>query len=149
MPTLSGSCTGEVRFAVERCWTLIADVEHAPDWQRTLKSLAVVERDERGRPSICDTVSDVRLTKVRCRVRMTYEDLRMLSWTRVASEDLDAMEGAWEIEALGPALTRATYRLSVDPGPIGMLARPLERVIRPIAIGHQVDELARALESGR
>jgi hypothetical protein len=149
MPTLSGSCTGEVPFAVERCWTLIANVEHAPEWQRTLESVDVVERDERGRPSICDTVSDAKLTRVRCRVTIAYEDLRRLSWTQVASEDLDAMEGAWEIEALGPALTRATYRLAVDPGPIGILARPLELVIRPIAIGHQVDELARALESGR
>lgn len=149
MPTLSGSCTGEVPFAVERCWALIADVEQAPDWQRTLVSLEVVERDERGRPSICDTVSDAKLTRVRSRVRMAYEDLRALRWAQVESEDLDAMEGAWEIEALGPALTRATYRLAVDPGPIGILARPLERVIRPIAIGHQVDELARALASGR
>lgn len=149
MPALSGACTGKVPFAVERCWALIADVERAADWQRTLESLAVVDRDERGRPSICDTVSDAKLTKVRCRVRMEYEDLRALRWFQVESDDLDAMEGAWEIEALGPALTRATYRLAVDPGPIGFLARPLERVIRPVAIGHQVDELARALASGR
>lgn len=149
MPLLSGSCTGEVPFAVERCWALIADVEHAQGWQRTLESLAVVQRDERGRPLICDTVSDAKLTKVRCRVSMTYEELRALRWTQVESEDLEAMEGAWELVPLGPALTRATYRLAVDPGPIGFLGRPLERVIRPIALGHQVDELTRALESGR
>jgi Polyketide cyclase / dehydrase and lipid transport len=149
MPLLSGSCSGEVPFAVERCWALIADVEHAPEWQRTLESVEVLERDGRGRPSICDTVSNAKLFKVRCRVRMSYEDLRTVRWAQVASDDLDAMEGAWEIEALGPSLTRATYRLAVDPGPIGLLARPLERAIRPIAIGHQVGELARALESGR
>jgi hypothetical protein len=146
---LEGASSAEVPFAIERCWRLIADVERAPDWQRTLESLEVVQRDERGRPLICDTVSDAKLTKVRCRVRLAYEDLRALRWTRVESEDLDALEGAWEIEALGPALTRATYRLAVDPGPIGLLARPLERVIRPLVIGHQPAELASALASGR
>jgi Polyketide cyclase / dehydrase and lipid transport len=146
---LRGASSAEVPFAIERCWALIADVERAPDWQRTLESLEVVERDERGRPLICDTVSDAKLTKVRCRIRLAYDELHALRWTRVESEDLDAMEGAWEIEALGPALTRATYRLAVDPGPIGVLARPLERVIRPLVMGHQPAELTSALASGR
>lgn len=148
MPLLSGSCDGEVPFAIERCWALIADVARAPTWQRTLESLSVVERDEHGRPVICDTVSDAKLFTVRCRVRMTYEELHALRWARVESEDLDAMEGSWELEVLGPATTRATYSLAVDPGPIGLLARPLERVITPLVMGHQVDELTRALESG-
>jgi hypothetical protein len=37
----------------------------------------------------------------------------------------------------------------VDPGPIGFLARPLERAIRPLVMGHQADELAAVLAAGR
>ncbi len=148
MPLLSGSSAGEVPFAIEHCWALIADVERAPAWQRTLESLSVVERDSQGRPSICDTVSDAKLFRVHCRARMTYEELHALRWTLVESEDLDALEGSWELEVLGPATTRAEYSLAVDPGPIGFLARPLERVIAPLVMGHQVDELTRALKSG-
>jgi hypothetical protein len=146
---LTGSITANIPFAIERCWALIADVERAPEWQRTLQSLAVVERDEHGRGLICDTVTDAKLFRVRCRIRVSYEELHALRWSQIQSEDLDAMEGYWELDVLGPAVTRATYSLAVDPGPIGFLARPLEAVIRPFVIGHQTTDLTRALESGR
>ena len=148
MPTLSGSCSAEVEFSLERCWELVADIERGPRWQRTLRSVEVIERDEHGRPLICDTVNDAKMFTVHCRVRVAYDRPRRISFSRVESDDLDAMEGAWELEPLGPALTRATYSLSVDPGPIGMLARPLEWAIRPIVMGHQADELAEALAAG-
>jgi len=145
MSILSGSCRAEIPSAIKRCWALVADIERAPEWQRTLERVEVLERDEQGRPLICDTVSDAKLTKVQCRIRMTYEAPRRLAWTQVQSDDLESMEGSWLLEPLGPELTRATYSLALDPGPIGLLARPLERVIRPLVIGHQADELARAL----
>ena len=148
MPTLSGSCSAEVEFALERCWDLVADIERAPRWQRTLRGVAVIERDELGRPLICDTVSEAKMFTIRCRVRLTYDRPHRLSFSRVESEDVDAMEGSWELEPMGPALTRATYSLAVDPGPIGRLARPLEWAIRPIVMGHQADELAEALAAG-
>jgi hypothetical protein len=148
MSVLSGSCRAEVAAGIERCWALVEDVVRAPQWQRGLDRLEVVERDDQGRPSICDTVSDARLTKVRCRVRMRYEPPYRLAWSQVESEDLDSMEGSWELEELGPDRTRATYSLAVDPGPIGLLARPLERIIRPLVMGHQAHELARALADG-
>jgi Polyketide cyclase / dehydrase and lipid transport len=134
-----------VDAGIDRCWALVQDVARAPQWQRGLDRLEVVERDDQGRPSICDTVSDARLTKVRVRVRMRYEAPHRLAWSQVESDHLDSMEGSWELEAIGPGRTRATYSLAVDPGKIGRLARPLERLIRPIVMGHQADELASAL----
>jgi uncharacterized membrane protein len=147
MSVLTGSCSAEVESAIERCWALVADIERAPQWQRTLERVEVAQRDEQGRALICDTVSDAKLTKVHCRIRLSYEAPRRLRWTQVQSDDLDSMEGSWELEALGPSRTRATYTLAVDPGPIGLLARPLERIIRQLVIGQQADELARALAS--
>jgi Polyketide cyclase / dehydrase and lipid transport len=148
VPALSGSCTAEVEFALERCWELVSDIERAPRWQRTLRSVEVIERDQLGRPLICDTVSDAKMFTVGCRVRLAYERPHRLGFSRVQSDDLDLMEGSWELEALGPARTRATYSLTVDPGPIGLLARPLEWAIRPIVMGHQANELAEALAAG-
>jgi hypothetical protein len=142
---LSGSCSAEIEAGIERCWALVADVARAPEWQRTLESLAVVELDDLRRPLICDTVSDARLTKIHARVRMHYEPPHRLSWSQVQSDDLDSMEGSWELEDLGAAGTRVTYSLAVDPGSIGFLARPIERLIRPLVMGHQADELAEAL----
>ena len=144
---LSGACSAEVEVAIQQCWELIVDVERAPAWQRTLLSLVVVSRDDQGHARLCDTVSDARITKVRCRVQMSYDGPRTLRWRLVESDDLDAMEGSWVLEEFTPSRTRATYSLAVDPGPIGRFARPLERLVRPAVIGHQADEFARAIMS--
>jgi ribosome-associated toxin RatA of RatAB toxin-antitoxin module len=147
MTLMRGSCTAEVDVPIERCWELVQDVARAPEWQRVLERVDVITRDPQGRPLICDTVNDAKLTKVHCRVRMRYEAPRRMSFTRVESDDVDFMEGGWELQELGSGRTRATYSLAVDPGPIGILARPLERIIRSFVIGHQADELATALAS--
>ncbi len=148
MPVLSGSCSATIDADIERCWELLQDIARAPEWQRVLTRVEVLERDELGRGLICDTVSDAKVTKVHCRVRMHYDPPRRLTWSQVESDDLDSMEGSWELEPMATGRTRATYTLAVDPGPIGLLARPLERVIRSLVIGHQAQELAEALRGG-
>lgn len=145
MSVLKGSCEAEIGFSIERCWALVADVERAPEWQRTLLAVTVIERDGEGRALVCDTENDAKLRRVHCRVRFAYDPPRRLRFEFVSSDDLGAMDGAWTLESLGSERTRATYSLAIDPGPIGLLARPLERAIRPIVIGHQAQELARGL----
>lgn len=148
MSMIRGSCSGELDYAIERCWQLVSDIEHAPAWQRMLESVKVLERDQEGRAALCETVNDAKLRKVRVRVRLEYDPPSRLRFTQVQSDDLDDMEGGWELVALGPARTRATYSLGVDPGPVGFLARPLERAIKPLVMGHQAEELAQALAAG-
>jgi len=143
--TLRGSCSAEVNAGIARCWALVGDIAVASQWQRGLERLVVVEHDDQGRPLICDTLTNAKLTKIACRIRISYAPPHRLSWSQVSSEDLDSMTGSWELEEVGPALTRATYALAVDPGAIGRLARPLERIVRPFVIGHQTAELAAAL----
>jgi len=145
MPVLTGAASAEIDAPIERCWKLVEDVLNAPRWQHGLELVVVVTRDERGRPLICDTVSDARFTKVRTRVRFDYEPPQRLTWTQIQSDDLDYMKGGWELERLGDDRTRVTYTLEVDPGPIGVFARPLERMLRPLVIGGRAKELARAL----
>jgi hypothetical protein len=124
--------------------------EHDPRLvQRTLQSVQARERDDQGRALICDTVNDVKLRKVRVRIRVEYEEPDHLRFIYLESDDLDAMDGGWELEALGPERTRVTYSLGIDPGPIPRFARSLERAIRPLVMGHQAEELERALSAGR
>lgn len=148
MTLLSGSSSADIAAGIDRCWAVVADLSQAPDWQQGLEQVTVLERDEEGRPLVCDTVSDAKFTTVACRVRLSYAPPHRLTFTRVASDDVDEMEGSWELEELGPDRTRATYRLAVDPGPIGLLARPLERALRPLVVGRRAEELAREV-SGR
>jgi ribosome-associated toxin RatA of RatAB toxin-antitoxin module len=143
VPVISGSSSAEVDAPIERCWEVVEDVASAPEWQGGLVELEVIERDDQGRPLICDAVSDIKLRKVRTCQRFTYESPNRLGWEMVEG-DLASMEGYWELEDLDDGRTSVTYGLAVDPGPIGRLARvPLERAARVIAVNPRPNELAR------
>jgi ribosome-associated toxin RatA of RatAB toxin-antitoxin module len=142
MSLLSGSSSAEIPASIERCWEVVADLPRAPEWQQGLEEVTVIERDGEGRPLVCDTVTDAKFTKVRARVRISYDPPHRFSFTRI-SGDAQAMEGSWELEELSPQHTRATYNLAVDPGKVGMLARPLEKALRPLVVGGRPQELAR------
>jgi ribosome-associated toxin RatA of RatAB toxin-antitoxin module len=143
---ISGESAGEVPASIERCWSVVEDLSRAPEWQQGLSSVTVVERDPEGRPLVCDTVIDAKFRQVGCRVRCSFEPPRRMSFERI-SGDIPALRGSWELESLGPERTRAVYALAVDPGKVGLLARPLEKALRPIVVGARPAELAR--EVGR
>jgi hypothetical protein len=142
MSLLRGSSSADIPASIERCWAVVADLPRAPEWQQGLEEVTVVERDPEGRPLVCDTVTDAKFTKVRARVRISYDEPNRFAFTRI-SGDAQAMEGSWDLEALGPDRTRATYTLAVDPGKVGLLARPLEKALRPLVVGGRPQELAR------
>jgi ribosome-associated toxin RatA of RatAB toxin-antitoxin module len=145
MTLLSGSSEADVNADPERCWALLEDVARWPEWQQGLESVEVVERDAQGRALVCDTVADAKITKVRCRVRVTYDPPRRLDFDRVESGDVDEMRGSWELRAIGPDRTHAVFTLAVDPGRVGFMARPLEKALRPIVVGRRAEELARVI----
>lgn len=148
VPVITGSSSAEVDAPIERCWRVLEDVASAPDWQGGLLQLEVIERDEQGRPAVCDALSDAKLRKVRTRQRFTYEPPDRLAWKMIDGE-LESMEGCWELEDLGNRRTRVTYGLAVDPGRMGLLARgPLERAARAILVNPRAKELARRVEEG-
>jgi uncharacterized protein YndB with AHSA1/START domain len=145
MTLLTGSSTAEIDAPIDRCWAVVEDVAESPRWQNGLEHIEVVERDDAGRAVVCDIVNDAKFTKVRARVRVSYDPPHRLTFTRLTSDDVDVLEASWELEELGPERTKATYTLSVDPGRVGILARPLERALRPIVVGRRAEELARAV----
>ena len=142
MSLIQGESTGEVAASIETCWSVVEDLSRAPEWQQGLQSVTVVERDPEGRPLVCDTVIDAKFREVRCRVRCSFEPPRRMTFERI-SGDVPDLRGSWELESLGPERTRAVYALAVDPGKVGLLARPLEKALRPIVVGARPAELAR------
>jgi uncharacterized protein YndB with AHSA1/START domain len=144
---LSGSSSAEIDAPIARCWKVLEALEEAPNWQAGLERVEVVERDGGGRAVVCDVVFDAKFRKVRVRVRVAYEPPRRLTFTRVASDDVDALESSWELEDLSDHRSRATFRLAVDPGPVPFLARPLVNALRPLVVGNRGEELARAVEA--
>lgn len=147
MTLLSGASEAEIEAPIELCWAVVADVASAPNWQHGLERLDVLEHDAEGRVALCDTVTDARFTKVHCRVRVQYSPPHRITFTRVSSDDVDVMDASWDLSELAGGRTRAIWRMAVDPGPVGLLAKPLERALRPLVVGRRAQELAHEVGS--
>jgi uncharacterized protein YndB with AHSA1/START domain len=143
---LEGAAEGDVEAPIERCWEVVAAIDRSPEWQQGTESVDVLERDAEGRPSLCEIVFDAKFTKLRLKVTVTYEPPHRLAFGQAGSGSVDRLEGAWELTELGPGRTHARYTLAVDPGKVGLMARPLERALRPIVVGQRPSELAAEIE---
>ena len=149
MGVIEGERTVEIAAPVERCFEIAADIEHAPEWQGSLKEVEVLERDAEGRPELVDTRSDAKVKTVAARLRFSYEPPSGLHWVQEKG-DTKALEGSWTLEDLGDGRTRATYALASDPGRVlGMLLRgPAEAKVRDFLLGGAAEGLKERTESG-
>ena len=137
MGELEASWTVEVAAQRELCWTIAADVEGAVEWQATLKSVDVIERDAEKRPALVETVSDAKVKEAKAILRYAYDPHERISWEQEQG-DVKSLVGHWEFNELATGLTEATYALRGDPGRmLGMLLR-----------GPVVDKVKEALTRG-
>jgi len=145
---LSGEGTVEVGATPEDCYALVVELDRYPEWQSQVRSAEVLERDDEGRPTVVETVSDARVRTLRYRLRYHHEPPHRMSWTYVEGDVRD-VTGHYLFEALGDGRTRATYALSVDPGRrLGLLLRgPIGGQVRDYLLRTTLDELKRAVES--
>jgi ribosome-associated toxin RatA of RatAB toxin-antitoxin module len=144
---LTGTSTAEITAPLESVWALVEDVEAAPDWQGGLKRIHVLERDDQGRPILCETESDAKVRTVKSIVRFEYDGPRALRWTQVKG-DLNSVDGRWDLEQLDEGRTRATYWIRADLGRmLGMVIRgPLVDLLRQMLAGARAGELKRTIE---
>ncbi|HYX78327.1 MAG TPA: SRPBCC family protein [Solirubrobacterales bacterium] len=133
MATLEASWTVEIEAPRERCYEIAADVANAPEWQKTLEEVEVLERDREGRALVVETISDAMVKKVRSRLRFDYDPPTGLSWEQEKGET-KWLTGSWAFDELGEQRTRATYALRTDPGRIlGLMLRgPVESKVKEL-----------------
>src|SRR5215216_3616533 len=115
MGELHASWTVEVAAPRERCWEIAADIEDAPKWQGTLEEVEVLERDDEGRATLVETVSDAKVRKAKSTLRFGYDPPAGISWEQQKG-DPKWLVGNWEFTELDPGRTRAVYSLRADPG---------------------------------
>jgi carbon monoxide dehydrogenase subunit G len=149
MGAMSGSASAEIDAPVEAVWAIVQDIEAAPEWQRGLDAMEVLERDEQGRAVRCETTTDTKLKVFTARVRFTYASPRELHWTQERG-DLRSMDGSWRLEDAGGGRTLATYTLDGDPGALmaRFLKGALEEKLRGILIEGRPGELKARVEAG-
>ena len=149
MAHLGGSADVEIDAPIDDVWSVVEDVVSAPDWQGGLDSVRALEHDGDGRASLVESENDIKVRRVKSRVRFAYDPPTRLTWTQEKG-DMKSVEGAWELEDLGGGRTRATYRLDADPGRmLGMLIRgPVEAATRAMFVNGRPGELKRRVEGG-
>jgi carbon monoxide dehydrogenase subunit G len=149
MGHLRGSASAEINAPIDEVWGVVQDVMAAPEWQGGLEKVTALERDADGRATLVETESDIKVRRVKSRVRIRYEGPTRLSWTQEKG-DLKSVEAVWELEDLGNGRTRASYRLNADPGRmVGLVIRgPVESATRAILVNGRPDELQRRVEGG-
>lgn len=147
MAHLGGTASAEIDAPVEQVWAVVEDVLTAPEWQGGLVSLSALERDGEGRPTLVESVSDIKVRHVKTQVRFSYEAPTRLSWSQEKG-DLKSVEGSWTLEDLGEGRTRATYTLDGDPGRVlGMIIRgPVEAAARAMLVNARPGELKARVE---
>jgi hypothetical protein len=150
MAHLAGSASSEVDAPLAEVWSVVEDVLSAPEWQGGLDAMSALEHDAEGRPTLVETENDIKVRRVKARVRFRYEGPRRLAWTQEQG-DMKSVEGAWDLEDLGDQRTRATFTLDADPGRVlGMLIRgPVEAATRAIFVNGRPGELKRRVEDDR
>ena len=145
---IEGERTVEIEAPIDVCFDIAADVEHAPEWQGSLREVDVLERHDDGRPALVETESDAKVKTVKARLRFDYSEPDEITWVQEKG-DTKSLRGWWHFEDLGGERTRATYGLSADPGRVlGMLLRgPAESRVRDFLLGGAAEGLKERAES--
>ena len=148
MGTLRGERTVEIDAPIQRVFEVAADLERAPEWQHSLKTLEVHERDGDRRATTVDTESDAKVRTIHSRLRYVYEPPTRITWDQERG-DVKAVHGWWRLEDLGSGRTRATYGLEVDPGRmLGLLLRgPAEGRVRDFLLDGTAEGLKQRAEA--
>ena len=149
MGTLTAERTVEIDAPLERCYEIIADLESTPDWQESMISLEVLERDREGRPTLCEIVSDARVRQVTSEIRFAHHPPDGMTWEQEKG-DTKSLVGSWQLEDLGDGRTKAIYALEADPGRIlGLLLRgPVEGKVKEFLTKDAAEGLKKAAEGG-
>lgn len=149
MGVLKAERTVEIEAPIDRCQEIIRDLESTPEWQETMVSLEVLDRDAQGRATRCEIVSDAKVRQVTSILRFSYPAGYGLTWEQEKGE-LKWLNGEWRLEDLGGGRTRATYALEADTGRVlGMLIRgPVQDKVKELLTKDAAEGLKRRAEAG-
>ncbi|HEY8406642.1 MAG TPA: SRPBCC family protein, partial [Gaiellaceae bacterium] len=106
MPSYGECQTAEIAAPPQRCFDALTDFERLPEWQRAVREVRVLERDDEGRGSVVEYVVDARVKSVRYRLRQIYDEPRRLA-SEYLGGDFRDFSGEWRFEPRGRSRTHA------------------------------------------
>lgn len=135
--------SAEVAAPAELCFETIVDYETFPEWQRAVKRVEVLERDDDGRGKVVEFHVDIGIRKLRYRLDYRYEPPHRVRWDFLEGDFAKDIGGEFRLEPANGA-TLATYSVTVEPAvPVpGFIARRLEHEM----MKRSVEDLRREAE---
>lgn len=123
---------------------VIADFARYPEWTGEVKEAEVLSTDEQGRAEEVRLLLDAGAIKDEHTLAYEWPSDLSVSWSLVKSQMLRALDGSYELRAVGEQ-TEVTYQLTVDVKipMLGMIKRKAEKVI----IDRALDGLKQRVES--
>jgi len=135
----------DIDASPEACYAALADFEHVPDWQGSVRSARVLERDAAGRGSVVEFEVDAKVRTVRYRLRQIHEPPHRLA-SEYLGGDFRAFTGEWRFEPLSGGRTRAHLDLAIDPG--RFVPRPIRALISEAVMARALADLKVHVETG-
>ena len=143
MPAYGECQTIDIRASPQACFDALTDYERLPEWQDAVRSVRVLERDERGRGTVVEYEVDARVKRVRYRLRQIYDEPRRLG-SEYLGGDFRDFAGEWRFEARDGGRTHVELDLRIDPG--RMVPRVLRGAIADAVMRSALRDLKRRLE---
>jgi ribosome-associated toxin RatA of RatAB toxin-antitoxin module len=135
--------TARVEAPAQVCFDALTDYERLPEWQGAVKSVKVLERDERGRGLVVEYAVDAKVKTVRYRLRQVYNEPYVLGSEYVGGDFRD-FAGEWRFTERGDGTTEVELDLDIDPG--RFVPRPVRNAIREYVMTRAVRDLKRHVE---
>jgi uncharacterized membrane protein len=135
--------SAEIAAARERCFQALLEYETFPDWQRAVKSVEVLDRDDEGRGRDVEFQIDAKVRSVRYVLRYSYRPPEWIGWEYVEG-DVKDVGGEFVFEQADDGVTLAIYRLALDAGV--WMPGPIQRLLSDQVMKGAVEDLKRRVE---
>jgi ribosome-associated toxin RatA of RatAB toxin-antitoxin module len=126
------------------CFAALTDYERLPEWQRAVRAVRVLERDESGRGLVVEYEVDAKVKTVRYRLRQVYDEPHRLG-SEYLGGDFRDFSGEWRFHDVPADRTRAELELSIDPG--RLVPRPLRGLISEAVMSRALSDLKAYVEA--
>lgn len=114
---MSDTSTGKISIEapLSKVEGILFDLALYPTWSSAIKSVAVLEKDEKGRATSATMTIDAGMMKDRVTLAYDWSQApKRLSFTMTDADLLTEMDGAYIITAQDEDTTEVTYELHVD-----------------------------------
>jgi ribosome-associated toxin RatA of RatAB toxin-antitoxin module len=139
-----GRCESlDIEGTPQACFDALTDYERLPQWQRAVKAVRVLERDEQGRGAVVEYEIDAKVKTVRYRLRQVYDEPRRLA-SEYLGGDFRDFTGEWRFLDREGGGTHAELDLRIDPG--RFVPGPLRAAISNAVMGRALRDLKAHVE---